>query len=151
MENTTLPAHHSVQSYQDKTLDLLITETFEAHSGFKYILGEKKCGELTIQTAIAKGIGISYLAGFKVLFHDRVVAEEACQNVPYTRDRVRQVVGDKLISSLAAMLKRKELNNSSMEVITQKVNQLLDEAYYEDSDDASLSLLDAWGIDTHPK
>lgn len=135
------------KAYHDKSVDLYVNKSYEAFSGFKYILGEKSCEGITLHVAIAQGTGISYLCGFQAIFHDQVIAEAIFRNVIYTRDKARRLVGKYLIKAFKDMIKRQKLKGANEKEITKKVNEILDRAYYEESDQASIDLLQSWGIE----
>lgn len=132
--------------YKDAELGLDIEGKFEADSGFDYLVGNRDCKNFTVKEFIAKGLGISYLCGFALYdSKDELIVSYAFRNLPYTRDLSRKKVGKALVKYFEDAMKRAGHNFPKGEVKA-KVDKILDDAYYAESDRAALAILEEWGI-----
>ncbi|WP_448518175.1 hypothetical protein [Rhodoflexus sp.] len=127
---------------------LQVTAAAHLMSGFTVYTGERAIEGIIIEEGIAQGIGVTYLSSLRIRCSttNRILWEDSFRNVTYNRERVRKIVGEQLIKSFTDSLRRSNMQ-IPRETIENHVNQLLDKAYYEQTDRALLDILAGWGIE----
>lgn len=127
---------------------LRVTAAAHLMSGFTVYIGEREMEGIIIQESIAQGIGVTYLSSLRITdaASGKIIWEDSFRNVPYSRERVYQMVGAKLKEVFLATLKRQNMHIPA-EQIEKRIGELLDKAYYEQTDNEILSVLRKWGIE----
>ena len=135
----------------DASTGLEVVKSFQSESGFKYISGFRKFGNLTIIESVAMGIGISYLNNIKVFNEENELIID--KNLPkhsfYSREKARIVVRDELLYMLedAAVLNNKDYDRlNALEIIDQKLKT----AFYKQSYLSTLAWEKDIGVDLKP-
>jgi hypothetical protein len=124
-----------------------IIHSLLSNSGFSVKLGVRDCGDIKIYEGVADGTGRTYLGKITVEIQGNVMIDENFDKVPYSRDFVRQFVGEKLFYYFKEAFRREGHHFSAL-AIRAKLDEILDKAYYEKSDKLILELVQKWGITT---
>jgi len=105
-------------------------DTYLSESGFLYLSGVRKFGDLFIEEDMAKGTAVSYLAGVRVYDKDKTLIidkrmEKGCH---YEREKARLVVKEELIN----MLTEANVDNPDFNVklADETIDKHLKSAYY---------------------
>ena len=149
MEIIKVNNENSVQ--KNVSTGLEVVKSFQAGSGFKYISGFRKFGDLTIVESVTIGIGISYLNNIKVFNEDNelIIDKNLPKHTFYSREKARTVVRDELLYMLedAAIANDKDYDRlDALEIIDHKLKT----AFFKQSYLATLSWAQDIGIELTP-
>lgn len=122
--------------------------SYEAKSGFNYLVGVRELHGLYIVEQVADGIGCTYLCGIKILCaNTKVLIKEieVKNGVRYSRLRTLQLVKAGLLEILeeAAI---QQGHSFSYEQVSRFIMKQLDACYFEQSRKAILNWAKAVGI-----
>ena len=127
---------------------LVVNKSIETSSGFEYISGLRKFGDLVIEEGVAQGTGVSFLSYVRIQNQegDLLIDHPVNNGVKYSRERVRQIV----LKELLGMLKEASLKNGKVfdeSMARSLVDSKLKHAYYEKSYKAVLDWANSIGIE----
>jgi hypothetical protein len=130
---------------------LRVTAAAHLMSGFTVYTGEREIGSIRVEEGIAQGIGVTYLSSLRIVnvAGNQILWEDSFRDVMYNRERVRQIISKELIGIIKKAL-RNQRQQASIEEITAHVDQILNKAYYEQTDKTVLKILTEWGIEVKP-
>ncbi|BDD02081.1 hypothetical protein [Persicobacter psychrovividus] len=129
-------------SRQDITTNLELTAGQATEMGFLFMEGKRQAGGMEINESVATTRGIRLLMGFTVKVNGQEICSEnfVGQKMGYSRDKVRKMVEESTFKGLEAYARRSN-RPFHREATRAKLCQLLDESYYQQSDEAILDLL----------
>jgi hypothetical protein len=150
MENnmTLIKANNGATLEQDSNTGLVVGKNYQADSGFEYIFGLRKFGDLTIAESVGRGTAVSYLNAVRVLNEkgELIIDKEVEKGTHYSRETARQIVMSALLNMLeeAARKQGKEYNREKASIL---INDKLKLAYYEKSYASVLDWASELGIE----
>jgi hypothetical protein len=108
-------------------------DSFVAKSGFKYLSGVRKIGDLNIVENIANGTGVTFLNGIQIYNNEGVLIAEkkAPHGTHYEREVARQLAKQRLLG----ILEEANKNNPDFDIIKAEelINEHLKHGYYSKS------------------
>ncbi|OYT15491.1 MAG: hypothetical protein B7C24_12785 [Bacteroidetes bacterium 4572_77] len=109
------------------------SDTHLSQSGFLYLSGVRKFGDLSIEEDMARGTAVAFLAGVRVYNKDKtlIIDKRVGKGCYYEREKVRLIVKDELLK----MLMDANSENSDFDVLKAEeiVDMHLKTAYYSES------------------
>ncbi|KXX70809.1 hypothetical protein [Flammeovirga sp. SJP92] len=133
---------------QDKGLQ--VVAMIMSNSGFRCQVGQRQVGNLIIQEATADGTGITYFSGikaFKVDGDQRTLLNEKNfkKGTRYSRQFARKEAEDLIINIIVDSLYRQNVKVQASDLMD-KVRDLLDKSYFEQTDEAIMGLMKEWEL-----
>lgn len=128
--------NNHIQKQQDINTGLIVhNNPYVSGSGFAYITGIREFEGLTIIEEIAKSSEsyVTYLNGIKVFDknNELIITKAAKRGSFYDRETARQIILIEIVSMLEKSCKPG--SDFDKEMVMQKVDGLLDKAYYKES------------------
>jgi len=118
----------------DSNTGLVVGENYQADSGFEYIFGLRKFGDLTIAESVGQGTAVSYLNAVRVLNEkgELIIDKHIEKGTHYSRETVRLIVMSALLNMLedAAHKQGKVYDREKARIL---IDDKLKLAYYEKS------------------
>jgi len=132
---------------QDSGTGLTVIDSFLADSGFNYVSGARRFGDLTIIESVGQGTAVAYLNRVSVVNRENklIIDKQVEKGTYYSRETVRLIVMNELLDMLerAAVSEGKNYDrDKAREVIDEK----LDKAYYKESYESVLNWAASIGI-----
>jgi hypothetical protein len=129
---------------------LCVNSHYESESGFLHVVGVRKFGKLKIVELMAGATSVAYLSGVQVYDeNDTLIIDRAVEKgVHYSREKVRRIVFKDLFKMLEDGAKKNGQKFDS-EQAKNKINDLLNDAYYSESYEAVLNWANDIGIELY--
>lgn len=131
-----------------ETTGLSVYKSFNANSGFNYMVGVREVQDLLIVEQIAEGTGCTYLCGI-LIYHktNRELLKEITvpRNVHYTRIKVMEMVQNSIMELLEETCKKDGIEFDKAHAQS-FVNEIIDNCYFEASRKIILSWARTVGI-----
>ncbi len=117
-------------------------DTYLAKSGFLYLSGVRKFGDLHIEEDMAKGTAVAYLTGVRVYDKDKtlIIDKRMGRGCHYEREKARLIVKEALINMLIEANK----DNPNFDVMTadETIDIHLKSAYYSQTYESIMAWYD---------
>ena len=127
---------------------LQVYQNFSSVSGFNYMVGIRELDGLKIIEGVAEGTACIFLTGIKVLDADnKLVTEiEVEYGTHYTREKVVNLVSQKLFDVIWSAMDVSEQVAVGNEEVKFQIDQLLDNCYFGESKKSALNWARRVGI-----
>ena len=136
---------NEIMNIQDQNKQLINTgtglsvnqsDTYLAESGFLYLSGVRKFGDLSIEEDMARGTAVAFLAGIRVYDKNKtlIIDKRMGKGCHYEREKARVVVKEELIKMLIGANK----DNPDFDVMMadERIDKHLKTAYFSKSQEA---------------
>ena len=133
---------------QDNSTGLVVGASFQADSGFNYIVGMRQFGDLTITESVGQGTAVTYLNRISVYNGEKelIIDKQVEKGIYYSRETVRQLVLEELLNMLEQAARKQGRKYDRLKART-AIDEKLKDAYYEKSYSSVLKWAETIGIE----
>ncbi|MDL2304203.1 hypothetical protein LJC72_02540 [Bacteroides sp. OttesenSCG-928-D19] len=132
----------------NESTGLTVYNSYTANSGFNYMMGVREMEDLLIVENISEGTAITFLCGIQIF---RKSTKELILDIPmecntrYSRQTVMDIVHKMLFDLIAESLNKRH-KRIDLDSLNNKIEELLDDCYFEKSRNAIIDWAQHVGI-----